>query len=180
MLRSQQHLLHKAFHHAEGQDSSTPAGESKGLPHTTVSTVTIQTRLSSLQQLHTDIPFTCKSIKYHRCNLHVHLRLCTYWGRVYCCKIVSPWCFLCTLCPLSVVEDCCTVGHVWCYPHHMWLYTETKETKGPSSRQCALDMQQEHTNCEKFRAFFKVWKRIRVEFNHSSTLCIHYYYDNNL
>lgn len=68
MLHSPRHLQHKASRHVEGQGSSTPAGDSKGLPRMTVSTVTIRTRLSNLQQLHTDTPLTCKPVKFYQCN----------------------------------------------------------------------------------------------------------------
>lgn len=53
-LRSPQHLQHKASRHFEEQGSNTFACDLQGLPHMTLSTVTIQSRLSSLQQLHTN------------------------------------------------------------------------------------------------------------------------------
>lgn len=64
MLHSPQRLQHKASHRSEGQGSNTPAGGSSDLPHMTLSTATIQSSLSSLQQLHTNTSFTCKPLKY--------------------------------------------------------------------------------------------------------------------
>lgn len=89
-IHSPQHLQHKASHHSEGQVSNTFSGGLKGLLHKTLSTVTIQSRLSILQQLHTThttyhlsirqssttVQFVCASVLLYSLGQSVLLQDC--------------------------------------------------------------------------------------------------------